>query len=224
MKNIYFVKAVIFDMDGVITHTMPDHYRAWKTIMIQEGVQVTHFDIYSREGQPGQHSVKELFEKYGVVFSTSRAKAILARKEKYFKKIVRNRFIRGARSFLRSLYKQNFTLALVTGTAHHELRRILPASLHKLFSVVVTGDQVKHGKPHPEPFLKAIKLLDIKPREAVVIENAPFGIKSAKRAGLVCLAIETSLKRKHLKWADKVFSSIKELQQKVHFRHLSHEI
>ncbi len=211
------VKAVIFDMDGVITNTMPDHYRAWVKILKKEGVAVTHHDIYSREGQRGIHSVEEMFKKYKRSFTNEIAARILKDKEEYFKKIVKTRFVPGARKFLKNLYRRNFKLALVTGTSRHELHQILPDSIYQLFSIVVTGNDVKDGKPHPEPYLKALKKLRIRAIEAVVIENAPFGIQSAKHAGLRCLALETSLPKKYLKRADFIFPSIKNLNQNVRF-------
>ena len=215
------VRAIILDMDGVITNTMPDHFRSWKVILHRIGVPVTHYDVYSREGQRGIHSVRELTTQYGKPVDERQAHKILEEKEIYFKKIVRLRFILGARTFLKRLHKNNFRLALVTGTSHHEMRRILPASIRQLFTVIVTGSDVHHGKPHPEPYLKSLKKLDLKVNEAVVIENAPFGIQSAKRAGLRCLALETSLQRKYLKEADAIFGSIKELSDGVCFNNLN---
>ena len=134
-----------------------------------------------------------------------------------FKRIVKKRFVPGARPFLRLLENKEIELALVTGTARHEVMRILPKGLFSMFSVVVTGDEVKRGKPHPEPYNKAIKELGIKPKEAIVIENAPFGIYSAKRAGLKCLALETSLPKSYLKDADFIFKGFKELRKKLNF-------
>jgi beta-phosphoglucomutase len=211
------VKAVIFDMDGVITNTMPDHFRVWKKIFSQEGVHPTHLDIYLREGQPGIDSVKEIFQTYKKPFKGTKAREILQRKEELFKKVVRRRFIAGARGFVRSLKRSRFKLALVTGTSRHELHRILPDFLYNLFDVVITGTDVKHGKPHPEPYQKALKKLRLKASGAVVIENAPFGIRSAKRAKIKCFAIQTSLPAQYLKEADRIFHSIGDIQNKVCF-------
>jgi len=222
-KYKYKVRSVIFDMDGVITNTMPDHYKAWKKIMSVEGVQVSHYDIYSREGQRGLTSVKELFIKYDKPFSKKKALEILDKKEQYFKKIVKVRFIIGARKFIRNLNRNKMMLALVTGTSRHELMKILPENIRSMFSVIITGCEVKNGKPHPEPFLSALKKMNIMANEAVVIENAPFGIESAKSAGLKCLALETSLSRNYLKQADAVFSSIKEMEMRVEFKPLQND-
>lgn len=215
--KIVRVKAVIFDMDGVITNTMPEHMRAWQAALKEEGVHATQEDIYSREGQRGLQSVQEIFQKYRKTCSSRSARAILKRKEEIFKTKVRLRFIRGARSFIRKLAHQGFRLAIVTGTSHHEMEKILPARLYTHFTVSVTGCEVKEGKPDPEPYLKAMKNLTLNKKEVVVIENAPFGIRSAKAAGLNCFALETSLPRRYLREADQVFSSFKEIRQKVRF-------
>jgi len=87
MSKIRFnVNSVIFDMDGVITNTMPDHYHSWKTILKEEGFNVTYEDIYKREGQPGISSVRELSAEYKIDFNEKKAAQILRRKEDLFKK------------------------------------------------------------------------------------------------------------------------------------------
>lgn len=254
------VKAIIFDMDGVITNTMPAHFSVWKRIFKEEGIDVTKCEIYLREGQPGIVTIKEIFKERGRHFDERQARAILAKKERLFKKIInplaripcppsageampvdgwrmgtsphmgqtkrahglcprgsRRRFIPDSRSFLHLLKKKGFLLALVTGTSAHEVRRILPKYLRDLFSVIVTGNDVKRGKPHPEPYLKALKKLKLKAKDVAVIENAPFGIDSAKRAKLTCLALSTSLSKAYLKDADFIFPSFKSLRDRVSF-------
>jgi len=104
---------------------------------------------------------------------------------------------------------------LVTGTSRHEARKLVPGDLWDCFDVTVCGSDVHNGKPHPEPYLKAIAKLNVKPHQALVFENAPFGIRSAKAAGLFCLALETSLPYLYLKGADAIFSSFKEIGARV---------
>jgi len=173
-KKIYKIRSIIFDMDGVITNTMPDHYRAWHKALLEIGMNVSKLDIYSREGQRGIQSIKELMAVHKKKYPPLLAKRFLARKEEIFKKISRKRFIVGSRTFIKDLAQQGFMLALVTGTSRHELHQILPDKLYRLFSVVITGTDVKKGKPHPEPYVKALRKLKIKNFDAVVIENAPF--------------------------------------------------
>ena len=204
-------RLVIFDMDGVITDTMPEHFDAWRATLAKAGIKVSRYDIYEREGQNGLTSVRELFKKYRVPFDLAGAKRILAEKEELFKRLAKKKFVKGSRPFIRLLKRRRYLLALVTGTSRHEVHRVMPPGLLSLFDAVVTGNDVKRGKPYPEPFLKALGSLGIRAAEAAVIENAPFGIRAAKSAGLYCIALETSLPRKYLAQADAVYGSFSQV-------------
>ena len=211
-KRVKFnYRAIIFDMDGVITNTMPYHFDAWLQIFKTAGIKVNCYDVYKREGQDGLSSIKEIFKEHNISFSLKLAKGLLRRKETLFKKTVKIKFIKGARPFIRRLKRHKLRLGLVTGTSRQEMEKILPLAIRRLFNVVVTGDEVWKSKPHPEPFLKALKMLKLNRREVIVIENAPFGIRSAKKAGLYCIALETSLPRRYLSGADVIISSFREL-------------
>ncbi len=199
-------------MDGVITDTMPYHYQAWKKVLGLNGLKISKFEIYCREGQRGIESIKDIFQSNGIKISSRFARQIILNKEILFKRIVRERYIPGARSFIKELYRSQLQLALVTGTARHEVISFLASSLLNKFSIVITGTDVSNGKPHPEPYLKALSSLNIKPSQAIVIENAPFGITSAKAAGITCFAITTSLPKSYLDKADKVFKNYTELK------------
>jgi len=216
------IKAVIFDMDGVITNTMPYHFNAWQRVFSEAGIKVSCYDVYQREGQDGLTTIREIFKEKRLKFSLKSARELLLKKEILFKKIVKIRFIRGARPFIRELKNHNIALGLVTGTSRHEMQKILPKNIRSLFDVSVTGDEVKNGKPHPEPFLKALNALKLTSREAIVLENAPFGIESAKKAGLYCVALETSLPARFLFRADSVLKSYKRLNSHINFE-VSHD-
>ncbi len=211
------ISALIFDMDGVITDTMPYHCRAWRHIFASQGIKASHEDIYKREGQKGIDSVRELFTEKGKFFTEGIAQQLLEEKEELFKQILKQKFIPGSRRFIKRCVAQGFKLALVTGTSRHEAQRLLPKELWDCFNVTVCGTDVQNGKPHPEPYLKALSLLKVSPKRAVVFENAPFGIRSARAAGLFCLGLETSLPAAYLENADVVFSSFKEIESKVQF-------
>ncbi|NTV29321.1 MAG: HAD family phosphatase [Candidatus Omnitrophica bacterium] len=198
--------AILFDMDGVITNTMFYHYKAWQAVLHDEGIPITKHEIYQREGQKGITSLKEIFSKYNKPLSIKHGQNLLLKKEEFFNKNVRTRFIPGSRHFIKKIARRNIVLALVTGTSKHEIPNILPRKLLDSFHVVISGSDVQNGKPHPEPYLKALNALNINnKKQVVVIENAPFGIHSAKMAGLTCLALETSLPRKYLREANHVF-------------------
>lgn len=207
------LKAIIFDMDGVITDTMPYHARAWVKIFHQNGIMASKFEVYKREGERGVDSIAKVAKDFGVVVSKSQCQQMIKEKEALFKKIVKRKFILGARSLLKEVVKRKLSIALVTGTARNEVKKILPQHIYQLFDVMITGDDVKRGKPHPEPYLKAIKALKVKKSQAIVIENAPYGIESSLRAGLKCFAVETSLPKKYLTKAHKIFKTHQELKK-----------
>ncbi len=211
------ISTLIFDMDGVITDTMPYHFRAWEAVFASRGIRASHEDIYKREGQKGIDSVRELFTEKEKLYTDAVGRRLLGEKERLFKRIFKRKFIAGSRMFIRKFHAQGFKLALVTGTSRHEARKILAKDLWNCFDVTVCGCDVQNGKPHPEPYLKAIAKLNVKFKEAVVFENAPFGIRSAKAAGLLCIALETSLPAPYLRGADAIFPSFKAIESKVRF-------
>lgn len=207
-------------MDGVITDTMKYHAKSWRIIFKNHGVHVDELEIYKREGQKGIVSIRGFFDAVGKKFIHAEAQAMLDEKEELFKQISKQKYIIGSRSFLKMLKREGFELALVTGTAKHEMHRILPENLRNIFDAIVTGSDVKHGKPHKEPYAKALKMLGRNASECVVIENAPLGIASAKGAGIQCLALETSLPKSYLieAGADQVFHSFNHMLQSVEFK------
>jgi beta-phosphoglucomutase len=205
-------------MDGVITNTMPYHFDAWLEIFKTAGIKVNCYDVYKREGQDGLSSIKEIFKEHSIKFNLKAAKDLLRRKETLFKKTVKIKFIKGSCPFIKRLKRRKLRLGLVTGTSRQEMEKILPPAIRRLFEIIVTGDEVWKSKPHPEPFLKAVKMLKLDRKEVIVVENAPFGIRSAKKAGLYCIALETSLPRKYLTGADIILSSFRELASFLFYR------
>ncbi|MDD4939167.1 MAG: HAD family phosphatase [Candidatus Omnitrophica bacterium] len=204
-------KAVIFDMDGVIIDSMPYHFIAWYESLRSLGVRVSCLDIYKNEGERWDKTLKGLLAGSGINPAPGVLKKIFFNRQKIFKKYFRRFIFKGTRECLECLRKKGYLLGMVTGTPGVEVKRILPESLRKIFHCVVTGEQVKQGKPHPEPYLRAANILNVRPKECVVVENAPLGIESAKKAGMFCVALSTGLPPEYLKGADMVLGELNEL-------------
>jgi beta-phosphoglucomutase len=205
------IKAVIFDMDGVIVDSMPYHFLAWYEALRPFGVRVNCFDVYVKEGERWDRSLRDFFSKAGIPPTKKLLSKVFEARQKIFKKYFKRFIFKGVRELLGCLKKRGYQLALVTGTPDYEIKRILPAKLYNHFDAIVAGNMVKKGKPHPEPYLKAAKLLKVKPDFCAVIENAPYGILSAKRAGMYCVAVSTSLPKEFLSKADAIVSDIREI-------------
>jgi len=204
-------KAIIFDMDGVIVDSMPYHFLAWYEALRPWGIRVSCFDVFSKEGERWDVTLKDLLKRANIKPTPRLLKKIFSARQKIFKKNFKRFIFKGVEEFLICLEKKGYCLGMVTGTPLVEVKKILPQSIKKLFNAVVTGDLVKQGKPHPEPYLKAALALGAKPNECLVVENAPLGIESAKRAGMACIAVTTSLPKEYLSLADIVVDNLDEI-------------
>ena len=204
-------KAVIFDMDGVIVDSMPYHFLAWYEALRPYGVRVSCFDVYSKEGERWENTLKSLLLQAGIKPTPKLLKEIFLKRKSIFKKYFQRYIFKGAQDFLSHLSRQGFLLGLVTGSPCVEVNKILPREIIALFKVVVAGDQVKKGKPNPEPYLKAASLFGLTPAQCLVVENAPLGIESAKRAGMFCVALTTSLPREYLTRADIIVGKLQDI-------------
>lgn len=205
--------AVIFDMDGVLIDSMPYHARAWINVLDELGIRITREDVYAREGEPGAVSLSNFLIQKGIDPQPELIRDLLARKERLFKQTTVLKAFDGVREFLAELRRQGKRLAIVTGTALDELNVSLPGDIRAHFEVIVTGDRIQRGKPDPEPYLTAIRELSVPPEKAVVIENAPLGLISAKAAGLRCLTVATSVQCAQLASADQCFPDLPSLAQ-----------
>jgi len=210
-KNRFSPRAIIFDMDGVIVDSMPYHFIAWYEALRPWGVRVSCFDVYSKEGERWDKTLIGLLKREGIKPSRKTLSKIFESRQKIFKKNFKRFIFSGVYKFLICLKAKQYRLALVTGTPLQEVNRILPIKIRRLFEVIVAGDSVKRGKPHPEPYLKAAEMLSLNPKNCVVIENAPFGITSAKKAGMFCIAVSTSLPKEYLREADVVINQLEDI-------------
>ena len=204
-------RAIIFDMDGVIVDSMPYHFLAWYESLRPLGIRVSCFDVYSREGECWERSLRDFLLRAKIKPTALLLKKIFATRQKIFRNYFKRVIFYGAEDFLNCLKEKGYLLGLVTGTPIVEIIDILPGRIRDLFHCLVAGDQVKAGKPDPEPYLKAVKLLGLDSRQCLVVENAPLGIESAKRAGIFCIALTTSLPKEYLKAADMVMDRLEDI-------------
>ena len=207
------LQAVIFDMDGVIINGMPYHARAWQDTFAEIGLQITPAEVYEREGEAGVSAVAHFLKQRGVDATREEVLELIRKKEERFKAIAQVEVFSGVREFLAALKARGKKIALVTGTARHELEISLPKQIQSQFDLIITGDEVERSKPNPEPYLKALKQLEIEAGQAVVVENAPLGVQAARAAGIRCLTVATSVACERLTGAERCFKNIIELAE-----------
>jgi beta-phosphoglucomutase len=204
-------KAIVLDMDGVIVDSMPYHFISWYEALRPLGVRVSAFEVYQREGERWEKSLKGFLRQGGIRPAPSVMKKVFIQRQKIFRRYFKRTLFSGVEEFLRCLKNKGYKLSIVTGTPMPQLKKILPDRIQSLFDTIVTGDLVKKGKPHPDPFLKAAADLGLRPSQCLVIENAPLGIRSAKAAKMFCAAITTSLPKEYLQMADVVVDKLEDI-------------
>jgi beta-phosphoglucomutase len=191
-------RGIIFDMDGVLVDAMPFHCEAIKTAAKQEvDIDVEQRDVYLLEGMPGEDMVKELLKhkRYtGNIDAVSDdnseeldsiAHQIHERKKTIFEQINASAPIPDAKELVSSLRCKK---ALVSGAAKQEVHSIINKYFGKdAFDVIVTGEDLEEGKPSPDPFRTALIKMGLTETEAIVVENAPLGVKAANNAGIRCI-------------------------------------
>lgn len=204
IKDNKKIKAVLFDMDGVILDSMRYHVHAWKEAMRDFGCDVCEELLYLHEGAIEPKTAVNIFCSHGCTMSEEDFAHIFQRQKAIFhaRYAAQVSPYREVPALLQNLHEGGLRLALVTSSHLEVVMSTLPAAILMYLSHVVTGDRVTRRKPHPDPYLAAASTLGLKPQECLVVENAPAGIRAAKAAGMPCVAITTTLAPHHLQEAD----------------------
>jgi len=190
----FFPKAVFFDMDGVLFDSMKSHATAWVQTMRFFGFDFSENEAYMNEGRTGASTIDEMFLKVHNRNSTDDEKQqIYKKKSEIFETLGKVRPMPFAYDILQKIKAQKIDIYVVTGSGERTLLNNLehnfPGIFHK--DKMVTAYDVEFCKPHPEPYLQALKKSKLNPWEVVVIENAPLGVESSKSAGLFTIAVNT---------------------------------
>ncbi|MDY0387285.1 MAG: HAD family phosphatase [Methanolobus sp.] len=204
------LKAVIFDMDGVLVDSMSYHAEAVQHIFDEIGVEMDQQDIFEKEGERTVDIITFLLDKGTGNASNYDVLDIVERYIAEFNRIVELKVFDGMQECLSEL-KESFDLAVVSGSDRPIVNNIIQSLYPKTFKAIISADDVERGKPQPDPYLKAMRMLGISSHEAIVIENAPMGVESAKKAGLCCIAIPTYLEPEKLQQADMLIKDHKQL-------------
>ena len=190
-------KAVLFDMDGVIYDSMPNHAVTWREAMADYGLQMPPDGAYRYEGMRGVETIRLLAcEQWGREITDDEAQRMYSHKSKLFAERTRLHpapLMTGIRQLMEQLKADGMTLCVVTGSGQHSLLDRLVADLDGLIDRerIVTAFDVKHGKPHPEPYLRGMQKCGVEPWQSMVVENAPLGVQAAVAARCLTAAVNT---------------------------------
>ncbi len=186
------IKAVIFDLDGVIVNTAKYHYLAWKHLANSLGFDITEEQNEHLKGVSRVKSLDIILEWGNIELDKNQKEALLIQKNKeyldYIDSLSKTAILPGVRDVLDYLKKAHKQIAL--GSASKNAIPILKKlEILNLFDVIVDGNSVKKAKPNPEVFLNAADKLNIAPKFCVVIEDAKAGIEAANSAKMISVGI-----------------------------------
>jgi beta-phosphoglucomutase len=150
-------------------------------------------------------------KKFNVNLPDEKHKEFIEDKRNYFRQIVKLKYYPNAFETIEKLRDRGYTTALVTACARKNMEKSIDAEHQKLFEFIISGDEVARSKPNPDPYLIAQKTLGLEVSECVAVENAPLGVESVKNAGMICIAVESTLGRQYLQKADFIINEIQEL-------------
>ncbi len=188
------VRAVLFDMDGVLFDSMPNHAYAWSHAMTQFGLAMTAEEAYMNEGRTGSGTIDILAQRFWGRNATEEEKQrIYAAKSALFNTLPEAKPMPGAREALEAARECGAKIVLVTGSAQLSLIEHLELHYPGFFrkELMVTAFDVKRGKPNPEPYLMGLEKVGVRAEEAVVVENAPLGVEAGRAAGIFTIAANT---------------------------------
>jgi beta-phosphoglucomutase len=186
------IKAVIFDLDGVIVSTDEFHYRAWQRLADEEGVSFDRLVNNRLRGVSRMQSLEILLERSARQYSPDEKLALAQRKNGYYRELLKSLAPRdilpGAAEVIAHLRARGVKLAVASSSknAGEILRRI---GLSGAFDATVDGNDITHSKPHPEVFVKAAAALGVLPPQCLVVEDAQAGVEAALAGGMAVLAV-----------------------------------
>ncbi|MBN2272859.1 MAG: HAD family phosphatase [Bacteroidales bacterium] len=203
------LRAVLFDMDGVLVDTEELTFRAAQKMFEEHGVRVTQDDFRPYIGTGENSYIGNVARKYGFPVDLPRDKA---RMYGIFGELAKGclKALPGVVDFIRICRENGLKLALATSADYVKMMINLKETGldHRLFDVLVNGQEVNHKKPDPEIYLLTAARLGMGPDECLVVEDAVNGIEAAKVAGMKCLALTNSFTAQELNKADWICDSL----------------
>ena len=210
MRDFSHYKAIAFDVDGTLVPSMQTNFECWQSVLDKRGYHIDREAYFLREGENLYELIFDLVKLESPSVDFEEIKNCAAEKDALFLKCFTPQFYPGVESLIAGKAPTH-KFALVTAGRLERLEGMLDKEMLNHFDAIITGRVGVRGKPFPDPYLECASSLGIPPDEILAVENAPLGVKSAKSAGMDCIAIASTLSPDTLIAADRVYKSFNDL-------------
>lgn len=218
--GVKHLKAVLFDMDGVLFDSMPSHAIAWAKAMALHGVTMTREEAYATEGQRGVDTIRQMMKaKLGKDITMEQAQSIYNEKTAFFNELPEAAVMPGVKRLMQKIHRDGADIGVVTGSGQRPLieRLLREFGDYVAREHIITAYDVERGKPAPDPYLKGLEMMGgLKPSEAIVVENAPLGVEAGVAAGIFTICVNSGSLPKELfvmKGANRIFDTMEDLAE-----------
>ncbi|MBN1856418.1 MAG: HAD-IA family hydrolase [Dehalococcoidia bacterium] len=203
-------RAFLWDMDGVIIDSAEFHYQSWHDTLATRGVDYTEEQFRSYFGQRNDHVVREILG----TLPEAEVAAIANEKDVRYRELASGKAsaFPGVMKLLKIMKKGHYPIALGTSAPMGDFTAISGGlGLSDFFDAIVCGPDVQESKPSPQIYLRAAEKLGVAPAHCIVFEDSPHGVAAAKNGGMKCVAITNTHPAESLRSADKVVSSLEQV-------------
>ena len=205
------VKAVIWDMDGIIADTSQYHHKGWQIVFRKRGINYTEADFRRNTGKRSDTIIREVL---GEKIPQNEITEIIQEKDATFRQLMGGniKLFPGVLKLITSLKEHDFKIAIASSAPMENIRLITQSlKIDNYFDAIISGWEVTKGKPHPQTFLLAAEKLGVETEDCIVIEDAISGVTASKRAGMRCIAVTNTTSREELREADLIIDTLEEI-------------
>jgi beta-phosphoglucomutase family hydrolase len=185
-------KALIFDLDGTIANTMQNHFLSWREAVVPYGIDFNAALFKSLTGKPREATIIKLNEMFGTKMDPFIVGKV---KGDSFKRMVNDTKEISVVADVVRKYHTILPISIGTGSTRNGAKKTLEViDLAHFFEIVITANDIKNPKPHPETFLKCAKLMGVEPKDCVVFEDGILGMQAAETAGMMVIDVNEYFK------------------------------
>jgi beta-phosphoglucomutase len=209
------LKAILWDMDGVVADTEEAHLLAWRQFLAEQGRSVTAEQFATTFGMANPAILRQWF---GDALRAEDIHSWSARKEALFRTFVPThvRALPGAREWLRWGRERGYRQAIASSGEMANIVAVVAAlEIGNQFDALVSGAFLPRSKPDPAVFLQGAAALGVAPEECLVVEDGIVGVEAARRAGMRCLALTTTHPAEKLAGADLIVHDLNALSEEL---------